>query len=377
MLKKLMTRIESRLHNWFGFPRVVLGDKRAQKKALLIYLPHVLNWKEGDARLHVHANARRCRYIAFSLVQRGYRVEVVHYDDVKFVPTEDYDVVIAASGQVLGRLRQTQKHGVWIYLRTGRHRNYIDRVMEDRYQQLNERKGTKLKWIKKKETPADFERFDAVACTDGNGSTSATYAAAGVTVFSFRVPASPAIQFVSKEYEKRRNGFMYLAGWLPVGKGLDWLLEIFARRPDLELYICGRIPEEFKALYFNELQLPNIHEMGFVEPTSQMFMELCQKAVWYISPSATEGCQGAALTTMAAGLIPILSEACGVDTLGVGLTITPCAMDVLVETIDRAAHFPVNTLEAQSRKARRVIEERYQEKHFEEDWEHILEQVGI
>ena len=79
---------------------------------------------------------------------------------------------------------------------------------------------------------------------------------------------------------------------------------------------------------------------------------------------------------MAAGLVPILSDACGVDMLGAGLRIAPCTPDALRGALNEAERISRADVGRLSCQARACVESRYAVRHFIEDWNHILDQVG-
>jgi len=160
---------------------------------------------------------------------------------------------------------------------------------------------------------------------------------------------------------------------LHVSKGLDWLIEDFADNPDRELFICGKIPDELRAVYAEELERPNIHTLGFVQLTSPRFRAVCRKAAWYVSPSATEGCAGSALDAMASGLIPILSDACGVASHGVGKTLRPCTRKSLDMALGEAVGSDLAEVAGMARDSRKVVEQYYLPQHFQDDWNRILD----
>ena len=99
-------------------------------------------------------------------------------------------------------------------------------------------------------------------------------------------------------------------------KGLDLVLEAFARMPEVHLTVCGPIHEEpaFEAAFRRELyQTPNIETLGWVDIASPAFAELLKRTVALVYPSAAEACCGTVVNSMQAGLIPVASRESGVD----------------------------------------------------------------
>ncbi len=377
LLYKIQQRLAHVWHAWVGFPVVSFGADTAERRALLVYLSSGVTWATDDPRLCGHQNIRQSRTLAELLVQRGYQVDVVHYDDRRFRVARKFDLVIAHPGVVSAQIQAMPPSiGTRLSLRTGRHASFVDEAVEARYASLRQRRACTLAWPGMGETDAVYQGFDAIACFDGDGTARSTFAGVGIPVYPFRNHANPAISYVNKDFTQARQGYLYMASQLPILKGLDWLLEQFAKTPDKHLYLCGTIHREIKALYARELALANIHVLGHMHPQSVAFRQLLQKATWYISPSASEGCQGTALDMMAAGLIPIVSDVCGVDVGLSGVRLSPCSPETLAEAIHQTDRFSLEDLEIMSHQARACVEQRYSEIHFRQDWNRILDQVG-
>jgi len=376
LLSKLKHRLFGGYYRRFGYPVVTCGEAHSPQRALLSYLSLGMRWGSRDPRFMWHQNLRQSRTLALLLAERGYYVDVVQYDDAKFIPTASYDLVVSHPGIVSNRIRGIPRTGIRLCLRTGRHASFIDEALADRYALLRQRRASGLTWPGMGETNEVYNGYDAIACFDGNGGAVATFKDVGVPVYPFRNHANPDIDFVPKDYRMARSGFLYMASHLPVLKGLDWLIEAFADTPGRHLYICGTVSDEIKHLYAHELNKVHIHSVGHVQFGSARFRDLCRHAAWYVSPSASEGCQGTALDWMAAGLVPILSDACGVDTQGAGIRIAPCTPDSLRAVLDAAERVSWADVEGLSCQARDCVESRYAVRHFVEDWNSILDRVG-
>jgi glycosyltransferase involved in cell wall biosynthesis len=102
-----------------------------------------------------------------------------------------------------------------------------------------------------------------------------------------------------------------------IHKGLDIVLEIFKKRRDITLHVCGPVEGErvFQKTYYNYLyNTPNIKTYGFVNINSEKFRKLMQACAFTIYPSASEGSSPSVVVVMGnGGLIPILSNASGLD----------------------------------------------------------------
>ena len=107
--------------------------------------------------------------------------------------------------------------------------------------------------------------------------------------------------FESKDFGAARKNFLYFASGSQVQKGLDLLLEIFPRLPDLDLYVCSQFGKEtdFCECYHKELfETPNIHPVGWIKVNGPEFYELAGKCAYVISASCSEGQSGSVVQCM-------------------------------------------------------------------------------
>ena len=127
----------------------------------------------------------------------------------------------------------------------------------------------------------------------------------------FEVPNPSAVSypwFEDKDFAAARTRFLWIGSRGLVHKGLDLVLEAFARMPEVHLTVCGPIHEEpaFEAAFRRELyETPNIETLGWVDIASPAFAELLKRTVALVYPSAAEACCGTVVNSMQAGLIPV------------------------------------------------------------------------
>ena len=111
----------------------------------------------------------------------------------------------------------------------------------------------------------------------GNGFDYATYAFAGKPVFQVPNPAAVTYPFPeAKDFAAARRRFLWIGSQGFVHKGLDLVLEAFARMPDHHLTVCGPLDAEpaFVAAFRRELfETPNIETLGWVDIASPAFAE--------------------------------------------------------------------------------------------------------
>ena len=151
----------------------------------------------------------------------------------------------------------------------------------------------------------------------GNQSTIDTLAYAGKPCY--RIPLSTTAEFPwddAKDFTTTRKRFVWFGSGGMVHKGLDLVLEAFAATPELQLTVCGPVEREpdFADFYRRELyETPNIRTVGWVDVAGAEFAEIVRSSAALVYPSCSEGCAGSVVTSLHAGLIPLISRESGVD----------------------------------------------------------------
>jgi hypothetical protein len=171
--------------------------------------------------------------------------------------------------------------------------------------------------------------------------------------------------------------FMFLASGGQVHKGLDLLLELFPRHPELHLYVCSSFKGErdFCELYRTELfNTPNIHPVGFLDITSNRFREVAGSCSWMLLPSCAEGMSGSVTTAMSAGLIPVVSMACGF-TAGQVILLPDCRIETIENLALELSRQPEQQVLDQCRRAVSIAEEQFATARFSRLFRQALEET--
>ncbi len=111
-----------------------------------------------------------------------------------------------------------------------------------------------------------------------------------------------------RDFETGRTNFIYVAGTQGnVQKGLDLLIEAFARMPHLHLYIYCKLEEEVRCAYREELGLRNIHYVYHyaAKPLRFAIRRLLKRINFTITAPIDIGPGTAFLGSMGLGLIPV------------------------------------------------------------------------
>lgn len=112
------------------------------------------------------------------------------------------------------------------------------------------------------------------------------------------------IDISAKNFSEANKHFLWFGSSGAIHKGLDILIDIFFKRQDIYLHICGLSENEKGFLnYYNKvfLQSKNIINHGFVNIKSEEFNNLMNKCAFVISPSVSEGGSPAILNVVANG----------------------------------------------------------------------------
>ncbi|MBY0427162.1 MAG: glycosyltransferase, partial [Cytophagales bacterium] len=243
--------------------------------------------------------------------QLGYRVDAIHYnDEVTEIDFNNYDIIFGF-GEPLERsfYMPTLKGTIRIYYGTGNHFHFINPASINRVKELYEKTGVLMVISARYATrmwSLQNVLSDAMIVL-GNEFTANTYRA----TFNKNIYTLPAsfykvmnIDLSHKNFGKARNNFLWFGSNGVVHKGLDILLEIFDKRKEINLHICGLKPYESEFVkYYSDIltKRENIKNYGFIELKSPQFAELMMQCAFVIFPSASEGGCASVITVMGNG----------------------------------------------------------------------------
>jgi len=330
---------------------------RSARRALISYMARALTIPEDDPRLLDHPSFWRTRELVRILNAMDYVVDVVDCTDLTFVPRREYDLFIGHGGFNFERIAATlAPQATTIYFFSGCRWEEHNRLERARFKALEQRRGTQL--------PLDrfVTRSEQGALLMAHGLMGVGNAFARQTFAGFRsvhtIPGAIApddwYESAHKDFGAGRNHFLFFAGPGNVHKGLDRLLEAFDRLDDQELWICTRIEPAFAQAYGNLLRRRrHIHLIEWVQIRSCAFYALLRRCNWTILPSCAEGVAASVVECMQQGLIPIISEACGVDVSGCGVLLRDCTVKEIASAIVACSGYSPGACERLSRSARR------------------------
>ena len=159
---------------------------------------------------------------------------------------------------------------------------------------------------------------------------------------------------------------------------MDLLLEVFKRKTNLNLYVCGSFTgeEDFVKCYKKELyESPNIYTKGFVSIGSEKFNKLIKKCGIIIIPICAAASHGSVVVCMNYGLIPIVSKEAGIDTEDFGITLNSYNLTDIDKTVDWISNKSADWHRKHSIRTREVAEEKFSEKAFINRWKEVVSEI--
>lgn len=307
----------------------------------------------------------------------GYNVDAMNGDDKTTKLMKQYDLLIDNCPQnnlvYCNNLKQ-KCHKV--FYSTDACPSWHNSQHELRIKAVNARKHARMQ-LKASLLPLqnELDYFDAIFLT-GNPFTLTTFA--GYTFKQVSYIKNSACYFPDCDVSHKSPGsFLFFATYPQVLKGLDLLLEVFAKLPSTSLVICSQFQSEkdFCTIYNRELyQCPNILPVGFVDIKSELFRKVIQICSYVILPSCSEGMSGSVLTAMSAGIIPIVSRECGISDND-AFILENCTIDCLRKTIQLFAKKPLDWVQQQARITQHIARYNYSADQFAESFKSALHAV--
>lgn len=360
-----------------------LKGKSQPKRALLSYLTQpVLEEAKGNKTVLFSNHGIAVSWVA-ALNELGYIVDVVDWDDTSVSLNQDYDLFISHGAKNYAWLKsQFRNKPAEIYFSTGSYWKFHNEKELERLEYFTERHGLRLppdRYIHESEEGPNLAA-SGIICL-GNSGTAETYTKFPI-VRSLPVGSYPSnIHVKPKDFSLTRKNFFFFSGGGNIHKGLDLLLDSVADT-DINLYIGTKLDPEFEKHYADQLyKSSNIHYLGFVDITSDVFREAASACAFIILPSCSEGSPGSVVDCMQLGLIPVVSQEAHIDTDGVGFTLGGWRINELRVQMEKLSGLDAEQLSCLSGQAKAAALKIYSPDNFrnnlKEAVNNILSQKGF
>jgi glycosyltransferase involved in cell wall biosynthesis len=344
---------------------------------LLSYITRPFVASSG-AEADAHTNVWECRQIAQTFLDLGYAVDVIDWNNDRFRPAKAYRFLVDIGASLERLAPLVGPDCTKILHATGKHWLFQNRAEYERLAALLARRGVALQPRRIAPAGSGVEAADCLTVL-GNRMTIDTLTYAGKPCY--RVPLSTTAEFPwddAKDFEACRRRFVWFGSSGMVHKGLDLVLEAFAATPELQLTVCGPIDRErdFADFYRRELyHTPNIRTVGWVDVAGEGFAQIVRSCAALVYPSCSEGCAGCVVTSLHAGLIPIISRESGVDVGDFGVVLPRSTVADIRAAALELSRRPADELRRRSRAAWEYARSYHTRARFAAEFRAVIEHL--
>lgn len=384
-------------HTWLGSAVLRAAKRRVIRnyseflaeptgaRALVAYLAWPLLPPAALRDRTEYSNRGLAQDIPRALNELGYSVDVVNFDNERWIPDRSYDLTVGHGGANFTRLAglvgtATTK----IYFATGTYWREANRRSAERLADLARRTGYLLppeRAVDGAEEAAN-RAADGIICL-GNEAAARTYASFSRVerVNNAAFPVNAPEQLLDKDFASARREFLFFSGPGNVHKGLDRLLEAF-EGTNLILHVCQRISKPFVRAFGRYLNgHPNVAVHGVLRMRAPEYRALVRRCGWVVHPTASEGQPGSVVECMAHGLVPILSTEANIDVDGFGVLLPDCDVSTVRRVCVEASCEEPDILRRRTERVLEVVGTNYTPEAFRNAFKQavvaIRDQVGL
>lgn len=341
-------------------------------RVLIAHLVEGLLLAPDDPLIRTHNHFVEARLMAEAFLEQGYAVDFIDYRNRWFVPRKRYDIFVCPRNNFESLAEKMPPDCIKIVHLDTAHWLYNNAAALRRLQDVRNQRGVALASYTEIKANRAIESAD-YATMLGNDFDYETYAFAGKQIFQVPNPGTTLYPWLEdKDFAACRNRFLWLGSRGFVHKGLDLVLEAFARMPDLHLTVCGPLERDphFVEAFRKELyETPNIHTHGWIDITGPDFADLAKRTIAHVYPTCADACCGSVVNCMHAGLIPLATREAGVDIdPSFGLRLSAPSVEAVEVAARRIAALPTDRLAAMARasweEARRIYGPEYYKQIF-------------
>lgn len=351
--------------------------------ALVSYISEPIMWKSDDKRFNGHSNLWESAEITKILNELGYIVDCISFTDNHFKSNNNYDIVFDIFKN-FPKYSSSNTHTI-LHL-TGSDPLFAKNAELNRINNLKSRKGFYL-IPRRLINENDINKFSSLMNTAdtltlvGNEVTLSTYP----KLLQKKIKCIPVTGSVLSEVRElneslQKNEFIWFGGAGAVHKGLDLVLEVFAKNPNLKLHIIGPYEHEkdfMKLFDFEITHCPNIMSHGFLYPSEKKFKEITKNVTAFVFPSCSEGISTGAITCMQYGFLPIISKNTGISiTKDMGVLLHDCSITEIESAIKYIAEKPIIEIKEMISKSQTYALNTFSRAEFHKSMKDILKVIS-
>ena len=180
---------------------------------------------------------------------------------------------------------------------------------------------------------------------------------------------------IQRDIELSKKHFLWFGSSGLVHKGLDLCVEYFAQTPDYVLHICGPWEDDFFLAMESFHVQSNIIYHGFVDVSTNEFIDIVTGCLFAILPSCSEGQSTSLLTAMSTGLIPIGTKETGIDLDGIGFLLEKSNIDSITQCVNQLAELGIDELARLSESSRDYVLKNHGIESFRKNMKSCLDEA--
>ncbi len=374
-------------HSGLIILKPTIKTKGPEKKVLISFVLHPLYkmYFIGRIRYYFSINGLTL-YIIRAFRDLGYTCHFIHAVDREFKVKDEYSAAVFHVGNFDVINPQLPKNCKTIAFETGAYWPVHNQKELERFHELKVRRGADLKpdrfHGKGAETDFMLNNVSAVVAL-GDDFTRESFSQFK-NLYPLNSAFLPDKYFSQEDLEKKdfglaKKNFLYFGGGGEVHKGLDLLIEVFSKLPNLNLFLCNNLSENFLKVYKKDLEKsPNIHVLGYIPQRSQGFYQLVKKCAFNVHISCSEGSPGGIIELLQYGIIPLATQESNIDLNGFGFKLQTHNLEEISQAVIKLSELPNEEVKNLANKTRVAAFEKFSDDAFLKNLKHILkEQIQV
>jgi glycosyltransferase involved in cell wall biosynthesis len=293
-------------------------NSKKNKNALLIYTAeavskHLSKTLSSFPELTSHSGFSESIELLKVLLDLGYTVDYLNLKETPDVSWNKYQLVIDAGNSIeYSKVVAGQKK---IYYSTGCHWKTFYGNAYKHSESFYKRNKILLYPDRQLMPSYSDEASDIITCFGGTYQTN-SFELNKQKVRQLNISTTFIPPSTLKKTIATKTKFMWYGGHGPFHKGLDLVVEAFAKMPHFELHIFGNI--ELNGKLFDWFQkktstTKNITYHGWATPDSKKFQDHVKLCDAIVFASSSEGGAGSVIQCLQFGLIPIINSSTAID----------------------------------------------------------------
>ncbi len=316
------------------------GD--SSKRALLLFVsdPFQIGYDKNAANRH--SNHQHSLIFVRILDTFGYSVDVTDWMNPSPPDLDDYDLVVGHGLAFERACRACKKDNVKIFLAYGADNDQAITAEQRRISSFGKRTGIIGRRRYRRRTD-NGPVYASHMLIHGNQWVLSTYrrktTCPAYYIANSNIQGAPLYEDLPT-FRRNRNHYLWFASFGAIHRGLDLLIEVFSERPHLTLHVVGSINHERELfLAYSDVfrRCSNIVLHGFMDITKNDFREIVTTACCHLFLSASDASPGAVVTTMNAGLIPVVTRESGIDIPKEGVLLSACCAKEIIKAINEVS----------------------------------------